>query len=71
MVKPYKVVLEIEINANSPLQAAEIVEEWIQERGSHWQYYVQSYDDDQIYSIDLEEDDINKVLDIDKYVPLI
>lgn len=71
MVKPYKVVLEIEINANSPLQAAEIVEEWIQELGSHWQYYVQSYDDDQIYSIDLEEDDINKVLDIDKYVPLI
>lgn len=71
MVKPYKVVLEIEIYANSPLQAAEMVEEWIQEPGSHWQYYVQSYDDDQVYSIDLEEDDINKVLDIDKYVPLI
>jgi len=69
----YKVVLEIEIDANSPLEAAQKTQDWIREPDTDWQYYVQraSRKDDEVFSVDLSEEDENAVYDADNYIPLI
>lgn len=71
MVKEYKVVLEIEIGAESPVEAAEKVQEWIQDKDSAWAFYVQSYSDDTVYSIDLAEDIDYQIQEDINYIPLI
>ena len=71
----YKVVFEIETDDNngeqSPLEAAKMVQQWLQERGNDWQYYVQDEYTDEIFSVDLSEEDEDAVLPVDKYEPLI
>ena len=64
----YKVVFEIEIDSDSPLAAAKIVQNWL-EGGTNWQFYVS--DSKKVFSVDLAEEDEDAVLEIDKYVPMI
>lgn len=64
----FKVVLEIELDANSPLDAAKKFESWIRE--SHMTYVVQD-EQDNIYTVDLSEDDEDATLESDGYEPLI
>jgi len=69
----FNVVFEIEIEANTPLEAAKKVQDWLQNKKDNWQYYVQESDrkNAEILSIDLSEDDEDAVLPADNYEPLI
>jgi len=67
----YKVVLEIEIDANSPLDAAKKVQEWLNEADQMWAFYVQEEDIKQVFSVDLSEEDEDVVIEYDNYIPLI
>lgn len=64
----YRVVFEIEVDADTPLDAAKEVEDMLQNSGNHWQFFVQDEDSLKITSVDLDED---TVTDSDKYKPLI
>ena len=70
MEKEYKVVFEIQVPANSPLIAAQRVEEMIREDCAGWQWYVQDEETKQIYSVDTTDEDF-PVIETDKYNPLI
>jgi len=66
----YKVVLEIEVDADSPLAAAQTVQSWLRE--GDFQYYVQEDEENgKVFSVDLTEDDEDAVLPIDDYIPMI
>lgn len=67
----FKVVLEIQMEANNPLEAAKTLEKWIKEDGG-FQYYVQNMETQEIHTVDLsEDDDDDAVLPADDYQPLI
>lgn len=66
----YKVALEIEVNADSPLEAAKTVEGWL--RNGNYQYYVQEDEENaEVFSVDLTEADKDAVLPAGVYLPLI
>lgn len=69
----YKVVLEIEIEAESPIEAVKEIQEWLDEGNTKWQYYIQkdSKKDDTVYSIDLSEEVDDQIQEVDNYIPLI
>jgi len=69
----FKVVFEIDIEANTPLEAAKKVQDWLQNENDNWQYYVQESDrkNAKILSVDLDENDESAVLPADNYEPLI
>lgn len=69
----YKVVFEIQVSAESPLEAAKTVQDWIKEPGDSWAFIVQRDDENQnpIYSVDLNEYDEDAVLEIKDHRPLI
>jgi len=67
----YKVVFEIQVDADDPKDAAQTVQDWIKETGAFFQFYVQKeYDKDNkdIYSVDLNEGETKIVTD---YTPMI
>ena len=64
----YKVVLELELNAESPLDAAKKAKEYA---GSLSLIYMVEDEDEIVYSVDLDEDDENAVTKKDNYIPLI
>jgi hypothetical protein len=67
----YKVVFEIEVEAESPLDAAKEVQEMLNEH-NNWQYYIQSSEgSEDVFSVDLQEEDEDAVLKVDKYIPMI
>ena len=66
----HKVVMEIEVEATNPLEAALAVRDMMNDSNNEWQFYVQS-DDDLIYSVDLSEPSHDAVLPIMFYDPLI
>ena len=66
----YRVSLEIEIEADSPLEAAKKLQKWIRDPQTNWQYYVQD-EHNKIHSVDLEEEDEDAVLPADDYSPII
>ena len=70
-MKMYNLSLEINIQANSPLDAAKELESWIKENGIHFQYFVQEEGCDEILSVDLEEEDEDAVLPANDYQPVI
>ena len=49
----YKVTLEIEVNADSPLEAAQTMAEWCKEHGHEYIYIVQNDETNRIMSVDL------------------
>lgn len=67
----YKVVFEIQVGADSPLEAAKNVQEMMRDPDCDWQFYVQNAETSEIVSVDLEEDDENAVCKVDNYIPLI
>lgn len=71
MSKLYKVVYEIEVEANSPLEAAKQVAQWLKEEDTSAMYYVQAEDENKVVSIDLQEEDEDAVLPVHFYHPLI
>ena len=66
----FNVVFEIEIEANTPLEAAKKVQDWLQNKKDNWQYYVQESDrkNAEILSVDLSDE---AVFPEDNYKPLI
>ena len=64
----YKVVLEIELEAESPLEAVKEVNNWVKD--SSLQYYAQG-SDNKIFSVDLSEEEEDAVLQVYEYIPLI
>lgn len=70
-MKNYKVVYEIEVEANSPLEAAKQVAEWLKENDTSSMFYVQAEDENEVVSIDLQEEDEDAVLPVHFYHPLI
>ena len=70
-MKTFRVVFEIEVQAETPLEAAKEVQDWLQNPNDNWQFYVQEDDDSTIYSIDLDEDESCAVLNADNYMPMI
>jgi len=70
-MKTHRVVFEIEVQEETPLEAAKRVQKWLQDSSSNWQFYVQEDDDSTILSIDLDEDESCAVLNADNYIPMI
>ena len=69
----YRVVLEIEVNADTPLGAAKTVAGWLR-TDDGYQYYVQEdkeHGRGKIFSVDLMDDDEDAVLPANDYTPLI
>lgn len=68
----YRVVYEIEVDADSPLEAARMVEDSLQDPDRiSSQFYIQSEDNPQVYSVDLNEEARDAVLAVPSYIPLI
>ena len=67
----FKVVMEITVGAETPLEAAKTVQKWLQDPQSKWQYYVQKVGDKKIDSVDLDEEDEDAVLPVKDYEPMI
>jgi hypothetical protein len=67
----FKVVHEITVNADSPLQAAKTVQKWFEDAKTDWQFYVQEVGNKKIVSVDLAEHDSETVLPVEKYEPMI
>ena len=76
----YKVVWEIELDAETPLEAAKTALDWIKDGNDSCnncnQFTVQEDDYNTkkelpIYSVDLQEEDEDAVLQITQYKPLI
>lgn len=71
-MKNHKVVLEIEVDADTPLEAAKQVQEYLDDADTKWQFYVQAEDSDKVFSIDLAEDESCAVLELQtKYQAMI
>jgi len=66
-----KVVFEIEVDAETSLEAAKTVQDWLQDPSDNWQFYVMDEDTMQVDSVDLEEDDSVAVIENVQYLPLI
>jgi hypothetical protein len=72
----FKVVLEIEIDAETPLQAACTLNELMDyhkfdSEASGWQFYVQEENSNEVFSVDLEEEEGSEVLPVTNYISLI
>jgi hypothetical protein len=65
----FKVVFEIEVDASCPLVAAADVQRMLRKDG--WQFYVQNEETKEVFSVDLQEEDEDAVLPVEKYEPLI
>lgn len=68
----YKVVYEIEVEAESHLEAAQTVQGWLQDPDSTGQcYYVEEEGTREIHSVDLSEEEGNQDYRVEEYTPLI
>ena len=70
-MKHYKVVLEIEVDAESPLKAAKKLEKWGKQSIMSFTYVVQDDQTDEIFTVDLDELDEDAVLPTHDHQPLI
>ena len=66
----HKVVMEIEVEATGPLEAALVVRDMMNESSNQWQFYIQS-ENGLMYSVDLNKEIKDAVLSIMFYNPLI
>ncbi|MDZ7785968.1 MAG: hypothetical protein U5L95_02495 [Candidatus Saccharibacteria bacterium] len=64
--------MEIEVDADSPLEAAKEIQKWLQDKNSDWQFDVQPCDkSEDVFSVDLSEEDEDAVLEVMNYIPMI
>ena len=68
-METFKVVFEIELNAQNPTEAARFVQDWLQNSSENWQFNVQNKKSKKIHSIDLEQNTIVEITDT--YKPMI
>jgi hypothetical protein len=67
-----RVVFEIEVEAETPLESAKEVQNWLQDKDNDWQFYVQPCDKSKkVFSVDLSEEDEDAVVETKNYVPMI
>jgi len=64
--KRYRVVLEIDDENISPLEAAKNIQKMIKEDGDY-QWYVQDVETNEIFSVDLSEEDEDAVLPVKEH----
>jgi hypothetical protein len=69
--KNYKVVLEIELSADNPIEAAETFVSWLLEDASRLMYYVQDEETSEVFIVDLDKDEDERVSLVETYKPLI
>jgi len=68
----HRVILEIEVEAETPLEAAKEIQSWLDEGDQKWQFYVQPCDKSKdVFSVDLQEDDEDAVQETLNYIPMI
>jgi len=65
----FNIAWEITLNAKNPLEAAKEAQRWL--RANDWQYYVQNEKTQEIFSVDLGEEDSEAVIPTSDYEPLI
>ena len=70
-MKNYNVVLELNVSAENPLEAAKQAEKECMSDVGRFTYVVQDDETNEIHSVDLTEADKDAVLPIGEYVPLI
>lgn len=71
MAKLYKIVWEIDVEADTPLEAAKTAQEYMRDDKCDWFFYVQKHDSDEILGVDLQEEDEDAVLKVLNYQPII
>jgi len=67
----FKVVFEIEVDAETSLEAAKTVQDWLQDPSDNWQFYVMNEETKQVDSVDLDEHDSVAVIEKVQYLPLL
>jgi len=70
-MKHYKIVLEIEFDADSPLEAAKELQRRCKEDDDRYIYVVQDDQSGEVVTVDLDEEDDDAVLPYPDYVPMI
>lgn len=69
-MKKKRVVFEIDVDADSNIEAAKTIQEWLAD-GTKYQFYVQDVETLKIVSVDLDEDESCMELPADNYSPMI
>jgi hypothetical protein len=70
-MKLYNVILELDAEANSPLEAAKQTQNAVRDRDTCFIYIVQDDETKEVFSVDLAEDDEDAVLPERNYTPII
>jgi hypothetical protein len=70
-MKDYKLSLEINLSGENPLEVSKQLTEMIRDHESDWQFYVQDEETNEIFSVDLQEEDEDAVLPVKNYEPFI
>ena len=65
----FRISWEVELDAETPLDAAKKAQNWL--RKDDWQYFVQDSDTNEIFSVDLQEEDEDAVLPVKEYKSII
>jgi hypothetical protein len=66
----FRVILNIDIEAENPLEAAKELERWSKEFDTHLSYYVQNEDTKEISSVDLDAEDEDAILGANNNIPI-
>lgn len=66
----FNISIEIDLEANSPLEAAKELKKWF-DGGWEFQAYVQNDETKELFSVDLQEDDEDTTLPCETYEPII
>lgn len=65
-----RVVFEIEVEAETNIEAAKTVQDWLAD-GTKYQFYVQDVETKKVVSVNLDADESIKEVDADNYTPTI
>jgi len=65
-----RVVFEIEVDADSNIEAAKTIQDWLAD-GTKYQFYVQDVETKEITSVDLDEDESCMEVPAENYTPMI
>jgi hypothetical protein len=62
----FKIIWNIEsIDSENPLEAAKEMQNWLQDKTTNWQFYVQNEETGEIFSVDLEEENNDAVIKVE------
>jgi hypothetical protein len=66
-----RVIYEIEVDADTNIEAAKTVQDWLQDPSLNWQFYVQDVETKEIVSIELNKDESHMEVPANDYTPMI